>query len=297
MDFQAIADAYVTGKSLREVATMFGTTTKMVYKALRLCGKGSRHRTIGVEIATLVEMYLSGKSCKKIGAELGIPWQSVAYRIKGAGAMRSISEAVRSKSVNHLAFASFSPESCYWAGLLAADGSIGRTSVKLALKRSDEAHVSLFARWLGWDRSLRRDRGSIVLAVGSKPLVVDLERNFNIVARKSLVLLPPLKVPANMARHFIRGYLDGDGWIGSTSAALGFAGTEQMLRWIRDELINHCAAGEPTIRKKKNARLFELTFGGRRQASSILEWLYCGSNENVRLERKWLVAQSYISTL
>jgi len=294
MDQKAISDAYMTGKSLLTVAKMFHTTTRMVYKALKSCGKKSRNRIINIDTAILVKMYLSGKTCKMIGDELGISCSSIAYRIKNAGVMRNISEAARNKSVNHSAFASFSPESCYWAGLMAADGSIVRTQMKLSLKKSDVEHVTSFAKWLGWDRPLRMDRESIVLVIGSKLLVTDLAYNFNVVAKKSLVLMPPLKIPVDMVRHFIRGYMDGDGWIGSTSAALGFAGTEQMLQWIRNELIIHCATKSPAVRKKRNAQVFELTFGGRKQTSRIIEWLYRDSNESTRLDRKWRTAQFYI---
>lgn len=144
---------------------------------------------------------------------------------------------------------------------------------------------------------MRTDRNSIVLSIGSKQIAQDLANNFNIIPKKSLVLLPPVRMPNEYAHHFIRGYVDGDGWIGKTAPAIGVAGTKTMLEWIKSVFGYNCSVGNPTVRKRKNSEIFELTFGGIRQTFSIIEWLYKDSDGNTRLKRKWRAAQSYVLTL
>jgi len=115
----------------------------------------------------------------------------------------------------------------------------------------------------------------------------------NIVERKSLVLKPCLKVPNCMLSHYIRGYYDRDGHILNISnneqKAIGFSGNFEFLDWIKMIIKNNCNVGNPKILPDKNISC--LRFTGNKQAPIIAKWLYEGSTEDTRLDRKYHIAK------
>ena len=65
-----------------------------------------------------------------------------------------------------------------------------------------------------------------------------LGNNFNIVPRKSLILRPLNNLTNEFSKNFIRGYVDGDGWIikNTNTKRIGILGTKEMLEWIKNIL-------------------------------------------------------------
>lgn len=216
------------------------------------------------EINTLVELYLAGFSTYAIAEKVGIPKSTVLKQLRRCGTpMRTDSDRVRRHKFNQRFFADFSVNSCYWAGLLAADGCVQHKShhyqTTLGLKLSDEAHVRKFAAALGFDGKLYHSHLAAI-TLSSDSMAQDLSKNFNIVPRKSLILEPPIQMPTEYAAHFIRGYIDGDGCFVSTRPQLTVLGTKAMMSWIREILMTRCSANKPTICDK--GRIFSLTYGG-----------------------------------
>lgn len=138
-------------------------------------------------------------------------------------ARRSISEASRLYSLDESVFdnAESNEEAAYWAGVLMADGCISHIQyssyVILGLKESDADHVRRFVCFLKSEQPVRFEKPSTgnaervaVIHIASQKLVAALAR-YGVVARKSLTSEVRL-LEAN--RHFWRGLVDGDGWVG-----------------------------------------------------------------------------------
>jgi hypothetical protein len=117
-----------------------------------------------------------------------------------------------------------------------------------------------------------------VCVYGSKQLCLDLENNFNIVSRKSLFLEPPI-LDTECAKAYIRGYIDGDGYLGYRKNAFEFnvLGTYNVCLWIQ----------------------VTLDIQGKIYAAGNVCWLYVRGNEvlklnaicnpELQLQRKWKV--------
>ncbi|MFA5048454.1 MAG: LAGLIDADG family homing endonuclease [Patescibacteria group bacterium] len=119
---------------------------------------------------------------------------------------------IRKYSLNESIFSTINAESCYWAGFIAADGTIYDNMVKIVLHKKDIKHVELFLNFVMGNYKIKNIGKYCEVCIYSKQIVDDLLHNFNVFKKKSLTIdLPDLS--SCMIRHYIRGYFDGDGCI------------------------------------------------------------------------------------
>lgn len=152
-------------------------------------------------------------------------------------------------------FSVFTQESCYWAGFLAADGSIGQElrSLRVGLERCDRLHLEKLLRFSKDEHPTVKDgEGQLIdkntgktysfiysyIDINSVKIVKDLNDNFNITPAKSFTIQPPDKIPEEMIKHYIRGYFDGDGtlyWnkIKKVSELRIDSASESLVNWAR----------------------------------------------------------------
>lgn len=195
----------------------------------------------------------------------------------------------RTPFLDHHYFSILNEENCYWAGFIAADGSlpIARKQMVINLATCDEKHLENFRQCLRFEGQVYyREYNNInyvSILVPSKQIYQDLQTNFNITPQKSLTLCPPILTNEALIRSFIRGYFDGDGCL---SNSISFAGTEQFLTWVRKQLTIYTNRSiNQRLRKADN--IYILEYGGRLQKNLILDWLYQNSNPSTRLGRKY----------
>lgn len=243
----------------------------------------------------VVRLYGEGLSSRQIAKVLGISKPTVLKRLREADIERRPN---RRRFFNEEAFSDFTPESCYWAGFLAADGWIDKrqTTVSVELAIKDRDHLVKLCEFLGADLEMVTERdkkqpwGTIsrfcAVHFCSMRLAKMLDENFNIVPTKSKILKPPLLMPERMTSHFVRGYFDGDGWF--SGASIGFSsGSEQLLSWIKQTIQTHVETGSPIISCKPKSNIYMLRFNGKRQTRKISVWLCAATTKEVRLDRKW----------
>ena len=169
----------------------------------------------------LVAKYVSGVSRNRLAImfDASRPFVTDCLRRHGV-AYRQHSESCTSQRLYSLrqdAFANCETEdvAAYWAGVLMSDGCVSRSlCVILTWKYSDVEHLKEFARFLGTDLPIaivNRESGTDGrLAVTSRSMCRDLAK-YGIVERKAHTA----KVSGlEHSRHFWRGVIDGDGWVG-----------------------------------------------------------------------------------
>lgn len=151
-------------------------------------------------------------------------------------------------------FSKRSLNSAYWAGFIAADGSICERdlSLKIGLNIKDINHLIKFKKDLKFDGKIRKYcyknsyKGNIylnksaIIEIYEEQIVKDLNNIYSITPRKSLTLKPPKNLTINRSLAFIAGYLDGDGSIripsNKSGATISFLGTFKMMQWIKETL-------------------------------------------------------------
>ncbi len=211
-------------------------------------------------------------------------------------------------------------EKAYWLGFLYADGSVSplNRSVSLRLCEKDKDHLEKFKQAINApsipiSSYIRRNfkiknyfydkKTSYNISVHSMEMVRDL-CNKGCVPKKSLILKFPTNdyLPEKFVNHFIRGYLDGDGYISTfknkkwnrINYRLGFYGTNSFLSTVLEIIKKYCGEDiNPKVSKEKNQNLHSLVFAGNKKIRRIFDFIY--KNNNISLERKYQIYQKFLT--
>jgi hypothetical protein len=225
------------------------------------------------------------------------------------GSTRSCGCSRRSYSLNTAYFSEPTIRNSYWAGFIAADGCLTRTgALRIALSIKDREHLEELKSELNFSGPVRdgltttptgRKVAFSCLIAWSKDMLLDLGRNFNIVERKTLTLVPPDRLPEPLAEAFIVGLIDGDGSIHifnygrRPTLRLDVVGTFPVVTWVGERFQRWCGAERrlPRIQKHNGGTYYSLRLQGRnaeRVADRLLEV------DVPRLYRKWNIAQKMV---
>lgn len=248
----------------------------------------------------IVELYNNGIGTNEIALRFDIHRTTVQSILKRNNITLRKTSSWKNKYNIHF-FDTFTPESCYWAGFIAADGSIrsNRDTLSIKLANVDYHHLEKFAAAIEYTGSIKQNNLYCYIDVNGKWFVDALYDNFNIVSNKTLILEPPIKIPDNLIWHYIRGYFDGDGCITQTNGYLHISftsGSNKILEYIRDIIYNN----EIKIRKNKNNETEKSLIQNTHidyfceNAFKILKLLYNESDETLYLDRKY---QKYLEFL
>ncbi len=164
-------------------------------------------------------------------------------------------------------------------GLIYADGNVAQRDGLV-----DHASISQLSDYKAWLARLGKLWGGSVVSGGrerSARLTIPGKRlaealvKHGVVPAKSKVLKPP-SLTGDLARHFIRGYLEGDGHIGKVdNRVVTFIGTRSVLEWIQQQIWAQLDIDSGGSLGEREG-CWALTFGGRHMAKQIVEWVYGG---------------------
>lgn len=228
----------------------------------------------GDSIAKIAKHYEVGTSCiKRILKKNNV---NIINRQNVAKMNESVFEVIDSE------------EKAYWLGFIYADGYISNGEFGVHLSIKDEEHIKKLKSFLEFTGNIRYKKStqSCGIAFRNKKIIGDLKK-LGVVERKSKVLTFPTEaqVPQYLIRHFIRGYVDGDGYVGFNKnglCRLSILGTESML----DGIIKAMGFKKLKIRKaNKNGcdEVKEIEWGGL-YVFDYLSQLY--NDSTIFLDRK-----------
>jgi len=210
------------------------------------------------------------------------------------------SKPKRKFNVNDESFSEYNLNSCYWAGLMAADGHITKKwdSFSIGLKESDRSHIEKFKVWLNFDgpicynknkylyKGVEQMKYSYSIKVTSKKIVEDLNNNFGVIRKKSLIIKPPTKIKDDQhIDSFIKGYIDGDGSLSlgkDKTSRLSILGTYDMIIWINERFEN--ILGRHLPKPIKNGNVWKIDLGNKTSRKLLQTFFNIKTPE---LERKW----------
>ena len=202
-------------------------------------------------INTIIQEYLDTpeeqRSLTKLGEAYGVRRQTISKWLKDRG-IEVINYQNRSRLDEHIFDSIDTEEKAYWLGFLFADGNISHTGNRLEVRLSikDLSHLEKFRKFLGLTTEIRtgicNGNGFCHLAVRNKHLWHTLD-SLGCHPRKSLILeFPNFSIfsDVKLIKHFIRGYIDGDGCLtiyrGSENhyrTEINLVGTEKFLTVVR----------------------------------------------------------------
>lgn len=286
------------GEQLKVSVTRFRTWLKNKgydtgYKCLPIYEKG-------------MEMYISGTeiSTEKIAKQLKISRKRFAQWMRCQGVVITNSSIKYSCDENFFENIN-TEEKAYWLGFLYADGSINERRTKegrlksigleINLNDKDYSHLEKFNKSIKGNYKITtkvnklkgKEYNSCRISIGCTKMCRDLIK-LGCTPRKSLTLVFPTEeqVPKEFVRHFVRGYVDGDGSVMFSTnkkySRLSIISTEDFLYECRDRM------GWKTTNaincSGSCGKAYILEYNGK-YVLDYLKTLY--ENSNIQLDRKY----------
>lgn len=195
-------------------------------------------------------------------------------------------------------------EKAYWLGFIFADGNISKSEriykgkikkgnyrFEVSLKDTDREHLEKFAKEISFEKEIKISQTNSKakrcrLYFNNKHFWNTLN-NYGCTPSKSLTLkFPNISIfkDTSLIKHFIRGYVDGDGSIAYKNAKhtdfqLRILGTEHFLSNLQKNL-----PLEKLNKLYKDTNIYELCFNSSR-GLYVCKYLY--ENSNIYLDRKF----------
>lgn len=184
----------------------------------------------------------------------------------------------------------------YVLGLTFSDGNIYKTTLSWQLQMRDKELLfrTRNAMKSNYPIEFSIKKNAVRLRI-SNPLLIESLKQFGLIPNKSK--FP--SVPSRFLRDFIRGFLDGDGWIISgkrkNEICVGFAShdrkfLEELVRHLNGHVpltSNNLRAKEKVTKKGKISVLHQIEWYGT-NAFNIIKFLYNDlKNDDLYLERKY----------
>jgi intein-encoded DNA endonuclease-like protein len=285
-----ILEKYADGKSAASIAKSLKVSNQVVLRILRLNGIKT-DKNLDLDVDEIKKLYSDENlSTVKIAEMMEVHPTTINQRLKKAGVeIRSREDCAKKYKLNESYFDQIdSEEKAYWLGFLFADGYVksNMRDVGLALKIDDSNHLEKLKLQLEYDGPVRSYEGNTTfgpykyarLELASRSLAASLIAH-GCTPRKTHNLEEPIGLPDELFRHFCRGVVDGDGYIGvySNYSTVEIVGDKKLLDWMK--LVSPVNIDEPRphksiwrIRTKAN------------QSIEYIEWMY--SNARVSLDRK-----------
>ena len=184
-------------------------------------------------------------------------------------------------------------EKAYFLGFLYADGCnhIKKGCVTLTLQEKDKEILTSLSKLLQPTKPLQQlknssgfktNQSAYRLVLASKHISEKLV-TLGCTGGKTMMLEFPAEkqVPKELQRHFIRGYFDGDGYVGEHQASLvGTYNFCSAISKISEEIIG----GKFYLRYKGNYPTSEIVVN-RKKARKFLDWIY--KDSTIYLQRKY----------
>jgi len=185
-----------------------------------------------------------------------------------------------------------SEEKAYWLGFIYADGYVSSrdNTFELSLGLKDTIHLIKFAKFLEYENNIKTDSFRCRFSVTNRHFHKKLNE-LGIIPKKSLVIKFPDKniLPLKLYIPFIRGYFDGDGYVGTNIMKnkrryynVALLGTKHFLTAVLNFLDIKSNLRLANKNGAIEAKQFELS---KNKGLLLLIKLY--SNSKIHLERKY----------
>lgn len=229
-----------------------------------------------------------GRSVASVAKELNINDETLAKDLLQKYSYKSGSDGKKYCNSNYFEKIN-TKEKAYWLGFFSADGYVNQSTRSIEFCLKDEDAVFLFKKALKSQHKISCKDGKYYrVSIKDKKMSEDL-LSLNLDNNKTYNYSIPInKIPEKLMSHFLRGYFDGDAYIGiSNQNKFVISVTEASNRVMIDiqKILKKELNIDFNIRYNKR-NLYVFSIAGKK-AQKILEYIYKGSNKEIRLERKY----------
>jgi hypothetical protein len=258
------------------------------------------------------DLYLSGMSISKICKDKNLERHNLSKRFKkdGLSVKKGFLYARKYDLNEHYFDVIDTEEKAYMLGFIYADGNnlfkLNRISIHLS--KIDEEILKKFSQILFGAEVLKynsrtNDKGQVFDYVWLNLFSKHLSQHFatlGVVERKSHKIIFPEWLDKSLYRHFIRGLIDGDGWIylpknNRDSPNVGLICTRKMNDFLKEYYDKTLSINAYLTKAHKQDfdTMCEIRVKNYHQCKILLDWLY--QDATIFLKRKYDLYQQFLN--
>lgn len=189
-------------------------------------------------------------------------------------------------------------EDAYVLGFILADGYLNeeRNFLQIKLQKKDEDILEKINKYFKCSVPIKYGIHNITknelcyITLNSKTLINNLKQ-YNLFQNKSCKEIPYYDINDDLIKHYIRGIIDGDGYVCINETRIGVCGSKEVLTFIHNHLINNF---DLKFGKKyrgvyydERYNIYRLYYTGE-NALKVMEYLY--KDSFIYLNRKYNLA-------
>lgn len=231
----------------------------------------------------VVSLYVNeGKTSKEISEIAGVTPRYILSVLKENGVVLTEKRRTNGHKVNVDFFKTWSPEMSYVLGFVLTDGCISKNTLTIAQKSPEILEEIKVAMGTDAPVTKRKNGKSFIhtLIINRKEIVKDLA-NLGITPNKSRSVGFPT-VPNEHLPHFIRGVIDGDGWVQDRGYVLNVtSGSKAFADQLKQILVER----NFNSRVSEESNIYRIWVSGKNDVLRMGKWLYEDSR-NLFLQRK-----------
>ena len=228
-------------------------------------------------------MYRNGSTTKEIANKFDITSRGVLYVLHKRNVPIKGKRRTGGRRVDVDFFKTWTNEMAYVLGFVFTDGNVHGNTLSIA--QNERYILEEINRVMDSNFEIRRrpnGKNDIhVLAITRKEIIDDLKR-LGISEGKSRIMEFP-EVPAQFLPHFIRGVIDGDGWVQDRGYVMNVTNASKNFSESLHDIFNSRGLNG-RITEQNNA--YRVWVSGKQDVINLAEWIYkdCG---DLYLRRKF----------
>ena len=254
-------------------------------------------RTSDKEKVEIVKRYGGGENTTELAKVYGISAPAIYGILKRRGVvLRDQAAAQRKYPLKEDFFDNIdTQEKAYFLGLLYADGhnNSDRNTVNISLQEKDKHILDFFTKIIQPTKPLQfipatnpKHSDCYRMVMSSKHISAQLSM-WGCTPKKTHTLTFPEWLDKDLVPHFMRGYWDGDGWVGEK--AMSIVGAESFVTSVGEILktVLNVNSYTSTRHPERNHNIRTMEVSGKIQCLNVLDWLYEDTEQDLYLKRKY----------
>lgn len=234
----------------------------------------------------IIKLYNEGFSSTKIAEKYNVTCHTITSCLKNNGI--ELNNIYHNKSLNRSYFKTIdSYDKAYFLGLIMTDGSVGSNTneISITLKAEDIDILKVFSEKIHNENKIYiYKRQEATIKFKSKELKEDLKQ-YGIIPNKTKYPMSIPNINESLIPHFIRGLIDGDGWISAKGKQIGFCGCEQLVTEVRDFLVKKLNIYNVKV-SHTDVNVWQACWSAEKDMESIGNYIYKDKND-CYLKRKY----------
>ena len=252
-----------------------------------------------IEQQTIIDLYTNHKYSQSQLAQKFSCTTYLIHKVLIDNNIKIVTQPRINKEVKEDYFTNIDTErKAYFLGFIFADGCIYKNQLSLEIHVRDKDLLETFKKELSLNSKIsirkRENSETCCVRVSSPQIANDLEK-YGIIRNKTYQTTHLPKIKESVLPHFIRGLIDGDGWITKGKNGRYYVGFCSYSKSVCEDFKRYC---EILINDKinnsilKSNNCYSCTFQNQSQIKRLITALY--KDNTICLSRKYAIAESLL---